>query len=207
MGKLALVLPRAGIEAMTELPKRRTAVIEWDDNIFYLHALLADRDECETDRNYLQLIPYIALVRDGKMYCYSRGGKTDEERLRAKLSVGLGGHIDRLPAEHESLYILAMNEACRELQEEVQLEADFQDLDDLGFVYDPAKGVGEVHLGLVLMYEVPADVVLGSEEGHVEKGQWLTIEELKAEVIYARLENWSRAVVDYMEVNQLVNIV
>lgn len=154
---------------------------------------LLDRATCETDEDYLQLIPYVVLTHPTKgFFCYSRGGKSDEERLRAKLSIGLGGHVDTTPQSRTLLRHL-MNEADRELAEEVG-----GNLHVKGFsavIRLTENAVDRVHLGLVSFVHVE-DFVAVEETGHVEGGHFVSLSELRTPEIYPRLEAWSKAIVD-----------
>lgn len=81
---------------------------------------MMSRDICETDENYLQLIPYIAVVNErGEYFSYERGSAGNEARLHAKRSIGLGGHIDHPVTT--TIEDLIATEAARELEEEVGL--------------------------------------------------------------------------------------
>ena len=52
------------------------------------------RAKAETDPSFKQVIPYV-IITDGKnILHYVRGKKAGEQRLVAKGSVGIGGHIN-----------------------------------------------------------------------------------------------------------------
>src|SRR5690349_19859705 len=53
------------------------------------------RGLAETDPNFKQIIPYV-IITDGKSVLhYVRGKKAGEQRLVAKGSIGIGGHINQ----------------------------------------------------------------------------------------------------------------
>ena len=97
----------------------------------YLPALLArennfftPRPPAETDPSLKQIIPYVLLVHEGRVLHYVRGKKAGEQRLVAKGSIGIGGHMN----EHdEGLFALdrAAYDAAvqREVGEELKLGA------------------------------------------------------------------------------------
>ncbi len=166
---------------------------------------LVDRAICETDRATLQLLPYIVVKsEDQKIFCYHRGGAGAEDRLHSKLSIGLGGHVDIAPQENSTLWGVLQDEAERELAEETGIEVDHNDDFDgfefTHFLVDHNDDVGSVHLGLLTSYTFTDSEVaaMREEEGMVEKGSFMTLEELRAPEVYSRLENWSRAAVDNM---------
>src|SRR5271169_6850610 len=52
-----------------------------------------NRADAENDKRYKQLIPYVLLIRKGKILRYRRGKGGQETRLHGLFSVGVGGHI------------------------------------------------------------------------------------------------------------------
>src|SRR3954467_1340058 len=67
----------------------------------YLPALLARennfftaRGAAETNPALKQIIPYVLLVQGGRVFHYVRGKKSGEQRLIAKGSIGIGGHMN-----------------------------------------------------------------------------------------------------------------
>src|SRR2546430_1722216 len=101
----------------------------------YLKAILSrgsnffiPRPEAENDPAYKQIIPY-ALIAFGKTVLhYVRGKKAGEQRLVAKGSIGIGGHMNETD---ESLF--ALDEHAyragveREVNEEIKIDSPFED--------------------------------------------------------------------------------
>src|SRR6187397_2370807 len=94
----------------------------------YLPALLArennfftPRPPAESDPSLKQIIPYVLLVHGGRVFHYVRGKKSGEQRLVAKGSIGIGGHMndgdESLFAWDEKAYRTGVE---REVNEEVQ---------------------------------------------------------------------------------------
>src|SRR5271155_564498 len=54
----------------------------------------SSRSSAEADPNLKQIIPYAILVSGGKVLRYKRGKKSGEQRLVAKGSIGIGGHMN-----------------------------------------------------------------------------------------------------------------
>ncbi len=166
-----------------------------------LETKLIDRAVCETDENFLQLLPYIILEHRGSIFCYSRGAGSAEARLRGNLSIGVGGHVDEAPGAN-GLMPLLFAEAAREIQEETGLA----NIDHLrltffgGLICDPTNAVGRVHMG-ILVHLLLSDEEVKSmlmEDNIIENGQFMTIKELRAPKVYQRLENWSKIFVDQL---------
>jgi predicted NUDIX family phosphoesterase len=162
----------------------------------YLPALLdpaamqfLPRAEAEDDPTYKQLIPYIVLRHGGRLFHYTRAGG-GEARLRARRSVGIGGHIsDADAAGGTDPYRTGM---LREVAEEVAIRCGSVD-QPLGFINDDETAVGRVHLGVVHLFELETPDVTPREDalagaGFAPAGElWDEREEF---------ETWSRFVLE-----------
>ena len=153
---------------------------------------LADRRFCESDPTKQQLLPYIVAVNQhGKVFCYSRGNSGTEKRLVGNKSIGLGGHVDDVPQFDMSLYSWLQAEAEREVLEEIGLKP-LAALEFVNLLVDRTNSVGRVHLGLLAIAHVDVpETGVDAEEGHIEKGKWLTVAELQELAKNVELENWS----------------
>lgn len=198
-------------------PQEDLATCSIPDNLYELKTHLADRvgyDSCEEMPSLQQIIPYL-ILRDGNLvFCYSRGQAGGEDKLKAKLSIGLGGHVDAAPPKDNDLKQWLIAEARRELEEEVGLTdnvaIEFSALlfDRQHFVEPTNKDkiyVGQVHVGLLSVIECARDQLNRHEDGVIEKGTWLTLEDLLLPEIFNRLEPWSQQTVIVMT-KQILNI-
>lgn len=182
------------------LDKQKPHVYPWCESIAACKTELIDRDICETDPSTLQLIPYVILENPAaKTFTYTRGSATGEQRLAAKMSIGLGGHMDVAPADEDSgtLFTLIRSEAAREVKEEVGISVDSSKFKFIGLLYEETQEVGRVHLGIVCYYNLTMNEIVTQEEGHIEDGKWLSFDELINPEVYERLEIWSRTLVDF----------
>jgi predicted NUDIX family phosphoesterase len=146
------------------------------------------RSEVETDPAYKQLIPYCVLRCGGEVFQYRRGAGGTETRLRAKRSVGIGGHINDTDAGADA-YTAGM---MRELHEEVAVGCPFTHR-LIGFIFDPRTPVGEVHLGVVHLFELEAPNVTAREDGIADGGFAAVAELLRAK---DEFETWSAFVLE-----------
>ncbi len=166
----------------------------------YLPAILDSKNQqflprsvCETDPSFKQLIPYLVLEdavsngKQGPIFRYTRGSGSTEARLRAKQSIGIGGHIAIEDCEGEDLYRTGM---LRELHEEMIVPEIVSD-EIVGLVYDDTTAVGTVHLGVVHRIRVQA-VEVGPREEEVSLAGFVTLDEIASE--FERLETWSQLV-------------
>ena len=164
--------------------------------------MLRGRNEaecCEKDPTWKQLLPYaVAVDESGLIYCYTRGAGGAEGRLHGNISIGLGGHVDVAPAPGESLEQVLVDECNRELDEEAGLPA--AHIEFLGLICDPTNDVGQVHIGLLTVRRITATEKAGmlEEAGIVEKGEFVTLDYLRREENFSRLENWSKTAVEFL---------
>ena len=169
---------------------------EFDTAIKNAPMQMVDRAICETDESLRQIIPYMVLRNplDDKLFVYARGGKSGEGRLIGNLSIGLGGHIDYLPAANQDLLAHCVVEGLRELQEEVGYTPHVPPR-HLGYINNPNDAVNLVHIG-VLYGVVGLPEKFGAHETSViESGRWLTLEELYEDDTYNQLERWSKTAI------------
>ena len=161
----------------------------------YLPRLLAPenlsfipRAEAEHDPSFKQIIPYVVMRWRDQAFHYTRGQGATESRLRALRSVGVGGHIN--PCDHangESPYRLGM---LREVEEEIFLEANYRE-HCLGLINDDATPVGQVHLGIVHVFDLDEPNVRRRESEIIRSGFAPLPELLKAR---DEFETWSQFV-------------
>lgn len=110
------------------------------------HTRYMPREIMEADPSYKQLIPYCIFKHDDTVFVYTRGGGGGEQRLHGKKSVGIGGHI----CDQDTDYHSAM---MREIREEIVLNTMHVET-CVGLVNDDSTPVGEVHLGIVHVFQV-----------------------------------------------------
>lgn len=172
----------------------------------YLPALLdpannffLSRDAAEEDPTHKQIIPYALFHHRGKFLRYFRTKKTGEQRLAAKASMGIGGHINADDAAASSLERTTyMNGVEREIAEELRIEGAWTQR-IAALLNDDSTEVGAVHLGVVHVVDLETDAVTANDDT-LSGLSWLTPAELRAE--RDRLETWSQILLDHL--SQLV---
>ena len=169
----------------------------------YLPALLArennfftPRPAAETNPELKQIIPYALLVHEGRVLHYVRGKKAGEQRLAAKGSIGIGGHMND---GDEHLFALDMDAYMagvqREVTEELNVNIRFTQR-IAALLNDDSNAVGQVHLGVVHVFQLEtADVT--KREQMITQLEFLTPEELRAR--RENLESWSQICADALE--------
>jgi predicted NUDIX family phosphoesterase len=179
-----LVVPTA------EYKKSKVSIKDLMNNVGFF----MERDKAEVDTNYLQLIPYIIVRNNGKIFTYTRLRKGTEARLHSKVSVGIGGHVDSLDTI-ESNYDIFLSNMYKELFEELDIESNssFLDITLLDkVIYDDSNSVGQVHLGVLCTVDTTGRTVSVKETEKIA-GEFLTEAELaqKYKDTPDKFENWS----------------
>jgi predicted NUDIX family phosphoesterase len=150
------------------------------------------RAEVESDPSYKQLIPYVVLRWGDQVFHYTRGKRATETRLHALRSVGVGGHIS---ADDSTLFGSPYREALlREVAEEVRLETTYEER-CIGLINDDSTPVGQVHLGIVHVFDLAEPKVRRREQALTRSG-FAPLAELRAQ--REEFETWSQFVLDVL---------
>ncbi|MEY2547320.1 MAG: hypothetical protein QOG48_2437 [Verrucomicrobiota bacterium] len=172
-------------------PQKYLGAILSRGNNFFL-----SRAQAENDPTHKQIIPYVLLACGEKVLHYVRGKKAGEQRLVAKGSIGIGGHMNE---SDESLF--ALDEAAyragveREVNEEIKIDSAFDDR-IVALLNDDSTEVGRVHLGIVHVFKL-AEPKVGKREAMITNLAFLSREELMAR--RDSLETWSQLCLDSLD--------
>ena len=169
----------------------------------YLDALLSrgnnfflPRAKAENDPTHKQIVPYAIITHGDTVLHYVRGKKAGEQRLVAKGSIGIGGHMndadESLFAWDENAYRAGVE---REVNEEIKIDSPFEDR-IVALLNDDTTEVGRVHLGIVHVFRL-AEPKVEKREAMITNLAFLTKEELRAR--RDSLETWSQICVDSLE--------
>lgn len=160
-------------------------------NNFFIHRELA-----EDDPTHKQIIPYAIFKHGDKFLKYLRGKKSGEQRLASKSSIGIGGHINQDDFNSSSLekdtYLTGIE---REINEELIINCDYNNL-PIALINDDSNDVGQVHLGVVHLFDLESDQVEAGE-ANIENLEFLSSDDLLKEK--DNLESWSQICVDHLD--------
>jgi predicted NUDIX family phosphoesterase len=193
---MVLVVRRSLLESLGmfqglqfEVDRYLTAMLSRENNFF------AARSSAEIDPSLKQIIPYAILVSEGKVLRYKRGKKSGEQRLVAKGSIGIGGHMndrdEELFALDKEAYFAGVQ---REIDEELIVERPLQNR-IAALINDDSNAVGQVHLGVIHILDL-AHPTAEKRESMILNIEFLTPNQLRAE--RETLETWSQICVDNM---------
>jgi predicted NUDIX family phosphoesterase len=154
------------------------------------------RAQAENDPTHKQIIPYAIIAHNDTVLHYVRGKKAGEQRLVAKGSIGIGGHMND---SDESLFALDENAyragVEREVNEEIKIESPFEDR-IVALLNDDTTEVGRVHLGIVHVFKL-AEPKVQKREAMITNLGFLSAAELKSR--REALETWSQICVDSLD--------
>lgn len=197
-GEEVLVVPRALFEEIGTFEGIRTegldaAVSRLLDpaNHFFI-----DRAAAEEDPSHKQLIPYCIFRCGDRILHYTRGKSGGESRLHAKISIGVGGHVNPIDTGNGRTGPDAYNAAVtREIEEELDLPEEHQHR-IIALLNDDSNPVGQVHLGIVHIVDLKADSVTSREDALTDL-KFTPLSELNGP-LFDRLETWSQFCIRYL---------
>src|SRR3954463_4210059 len=172
-------------------PQRYISALLSRGNNFFL-----PRAQAENDPGYKQIIPYALITHGNQVLHYVRGKKAGEQRLVAKGSIGIGGHMndtdESLFAFDENAYRAGVE---REVNEEINMSSAFEDR-VVALLNDDTTEVGRVHLGIVHVFKL-AQPKVEKRESMITNLSFLDRAQLVA--LRDNLETWSQLCVDSLD--------
>lgn len=167
------------------------------------------RSEVEQDPSFKQIITYTviqfgSIKKDALYFSYTRGKSGGEDRIKKKLSLGIGGHVSESILSHPIAFVPYKSntwitrfkaEAKREIDEEVSYKSSNPLIYLAGMINDDSDPVGQVHLGLVYVF-LCNDPYVKPKESSISDGSMITANQVRQNrELY---ESWSRIVIDSM---------
>jgi predicted NUDIX family phosphoesterase len=144
------------------------------------------RSEVETDPSFKQIIPYVVLRCGELVFHYTRGQKGSEARLRALRSIGVGGHVSE--SDHSLFDDPYRQGLLREVEEEVHLDTAYTER-CIGLINDDRTPVGQVHLGIVHIFDL-AEPEARRREAALASAGFAPVAELRRQS--DEFETWSQ---------------
>jgi predicted NUDIX family phosphoesterase len=129
---------------------------------------LISRDECETNEDFLQIIPYVTVVQKDKgIISFKHVASNGKDRSQYPYSIGFGSHIESYV--ENSLVYSYVNSLVHELKEKLGIE--FTNEEIAGFIEHQSKFItliyndepgtsNAVHLGVSCICSIEEEDVL-----------------------------------------------
>ena len=150
------------------------------------HGRYLDRPIAEEDPSNKQLIPYVVVRDDDRVFLMERTDAGGDARLHRKASIGVGGHLNPVDDGEDPLDTGLRREWAEEL------DAPWEPAFTLvGLLNDDSNPVGAVHLGVVFSVEASGRPVAVRETDKLV-GRFATGGELSD--AFPRMETWSQLV-------------
>jgi predicted NUDIX family phosphoesterase len=202
-GEQVLVVPRALLEEIGHFEGIRTQGL--DEAVARLldpgNHFFMDRAAAEEDPSHKQLIPYCVFRCGDLILHYTRGKSGGESRLHAKISVGVGGHVNPVDTGGGKTGPDAYHAAVtREIEEELDLPEEHGHR-IIALLNDDSNPVGQVHLGIVHLVDLKSDAVTAREDALADLGFSLLADLDGAR--FEELETWSRFCIRHLAGNRV----
>lgn len=191
-GEQVLVVPRSLLEDLGTFEGIKTeGLAEAVERLLDPEShFFMDRALAEEDPSHKQLIPYCIFRCGDRVLHYTRGKAGGESRLHAKISVGVGGHVNPVDMDGGKTGSAAYHAAVtREIEEELNLPHEHEHR-IIALLNDDSNPVGQVHLGIVHLVDLKSDEVSSREDALTDLG-FTPLSELKGP-LFDRLETWSQ---------------
>ena len=197
-GEEVLVVPRALLNEIGAFQGIQSAGLDGaiqqlldPQNHFFM-----DRAAAEVDPSHKQLIPYCIFRCGERILHYTRGKAGGESRLHAKISVGVGGHINPVDTGNGRTGPAAYHAAvAREIEEELEISA-HSTQHIIALLNDESNPVGQVHLGIVHLIDLESMAVVSREDALTDLA-FTPLAELNGE-LFERLETWSQICIRHL---------
>ena len=195
--EMILVVPRSALDALGSFQGLHFEVERYLQAFFEPPTpRFMPRNAAEIDPSFKQIIPYAIFTHAGRILSYVRGSKSGEQRLAAKRSIGIGGHMNDSDAGQSVFDLHAYRNAlAREIAEELHIQTPYRER-PVALLNDDSTEVGRVHLGVVHIFECESDAI-SQGESVITDLRFLTREELHQE--RDALETWSRICFDQLD--------
>jgi predicted NUDIX family phosphoesterase len=153
------------------------------------------RGDAEHDVALKQPIPYAVIRRGDEVFVYKRLKAGGETRLHDSLSIGVGGHMNRVNNIHNWGSNLMIN-FYRELTEELEITVDVPLPEIIGLINDDEDDAGLFHIGILMVIDLPKEAEVTVRETNKLEGYWLRSRDLTKDVLFNSLETWSQISVE-----------
>lgn len=160
------------------------------------------RGDAETDMTLKQMIPYAIVRRGDEVFLYRRLEAGGEARLHDSLSIGVGGHMNRINDIQNWNDNLMIN-AHRELTEELNINGNFElEPKVIGILNDETNEVGVYHICILMVIDLPPHAEVSVRETDKLEGYWIRTRDLMKSPLYDGLENWSKICAELLQQKQ-----
>lgn len=163
----------------------------------FKHYAEVRRGDAEINKAWKQPIPYAVIKRGDEVFVYKRLSGGGETRLHDQLSIGIGGHMNRINNIYDWKDNLLLN-FYRELHEELDIMDPIPEPEIIGLINDDNDEAGEYHIGILMVVTLPEHVEVSVRETDKLEGYWLRSKDLWKHPLFESLEAWSKLAVEVL---------
>lgn len=153
-----------------------------------------ERSEAEVSQTYIQLIPYLVVLKGNTVLTYTRTKKGGESRLHGLSSIGVGGHLSEVDGSVvASSYRAGL---LRELDEEVEISPAYAFNPEgsvAALIWDRTTPVSRVHLGICHFLQLSPAYSVTLKDPALADARWILKSELKEHL--GEMESWSQLII------------
>lgn len=212
-----LAVPRKALEAVSFWPKlakkgdiiSAALLLSFSEvqeiiDVIENHKRFMERNDIEEKPEWQQVIFYGLVVQGKKFFLYQRGKTTayKEERLRSKVSAGVGGHIEPFDAGFIDSLVREIGEELKFSENGIEIPVSeiFPKIQIIGLIKDEKDEVGKVHLGLVCLIELTDDVQVAIKSDENVWGKMATLDKYQQMISSLQYvpEGWTELLVEYI---------
>lgn len=156
------------------------------------------RGDAENDVTLKQPIPYAVIRRGDEVFIYKRLKAGGEIRLHDQLSIGIGGHMNRINDIRNWGDNLQIN-FFRELSEEIEIWGSVKlEPKIVGLINDDEDDAGLFHIGILMILDLPEQAEVVVRETDKLEGYWIRAKDLTKAPLFEALETWSQFAVEVL---------
>lgn len=211
MDELVIAFNRSAARVHRLMEHSHILVANTLDKIPYV---VMTRSEADSNLAFVHPITYMVVMNEhNEVFMYQRGNKGKESRLHKQYSIGVGGHIN--PIDSDDLVDTIIAGANEELESEIGITTpimnraaffDYRECPAMsiyagkqGHIEQGEDSVHDYHLGLLKLVRVHSSQLGKHEEGVINNGGFVSIDEVRNKLKDGLLEDWSiRAFILYL---------
>jgi predicted NUDIX family phosphoesterase len=187
MEELVLGVPRDVLPGGASWHGVRTDCVAQVLDAVARHGRFRPRADAEVDAGWKQIIPYVVVLDDERLFLMRRTRAGGDARLFERYSIGVGGHVNPEDGGIDG-------GLRREWEEEI--EAGFTpDFELLGVLNEEDADVSSVHLGLVYSADAAGRPVTIRERDKLS-GEF--VDRAAVTTVSDRLEGWSKLLLEFL---------
>ncbi len=154
------------------------------------------RESAELSYEMVQIIPSGIIRNPEGKYCILRRNASTRADLRSKITLTIGGHVDRVEGCNEFLDLLS-DTLLRELREELGISTTIE-IRELGLIIDPRSTISSRHIAFIHEVTTDSEISPLAIEEFSTRSKYTAVFLLPEQLVELRsqMDPWSRLVLE-----------